>query len=120
MSWGIVSDGTMTQSNGNAVASNLIAFMDGIYGNGNTTIVANKPWFPIFKNAYDSWSAVSGIRFVYEPNDDGMALGGGAVGVAGVRPDLRVTGAAIDGNFNVLAVNYFPANYGNAVPTAIW
>ncbi len=76
--------------------------------------LSNRPWFSIIQQAYDRWSQVSGLTFVYEPNDDGIAFGAGR-GVAGVRGDVRIGGRNIDGNSNVLAFNYYP-NAGGADP----
>ncbi|RMF42903.1 MAG: hypothetical protein D6753_06420, partial [Planctomycetota bacterium] len=111
VTWSIVPDGTIDGTNNSA--TNLIAFMDSIYG-GGTGPVQDRPWFNIFKRAYDRWSQVSGIQFVYEPNDDGAPIGGSNRGVAGVRGDVRIGGRPIDGNFGVLAFNYFPSGGGNA------
>jgi VCBS repeat-containing protein len=111
VTWSIVPDGTIDSSNN--APSNLIAFMDGIYG-GGTGPVSQRPWFNIFQRAYDRWTEVSGLTFVYEANDDGLAMGGSARGVAGVRGDVRIGGRNIDGNFGVLAFNYYPNNGGNS------
>ncbi len=110
VSWSIVPDGTIDSANG--VGTNLIAFMDSIYG-GGTGPVEQRPWFGLFERAYDSWSEVSGLTFVYEANDDGAPMGGTNRGVDGVRGDVRIGGRAIDGNFGVLAFNYYPNNSGN-------
>jgi hypothetical protein len=113
VSWSIVPDGTqVTNIAGGLSSSNLIAFMDGIYG-GGTGPVADRPWFSIFAKSYDAWSAVSGLTFVYEPQDDGAAYGANSRGVAGVRGDVRIGGARIDGDFGILAFNFFPNGSGN-------
>lgn len=113
VTWSLVPDGTIDTTGGGSQATNLIAFMDAIYG-GGTGAVENRPWFNIFQRAYDQWSDVSGINFVYEPADDGSDIGGGNRGVAGVRGDVRIGGRNIDGNFGTLAFNYFPNNGGNS------
>ncbi len=114
VSWSIIRDGTAYSPGvGGTGNSNLVAFLDGIYG-GGTGPLSNRPWFNIIQQAYDRWSQVSGLTFVYEPNDDGIALGAGR-GVAGVRGDVRIGGRNIDGNSNVLAFNYFP-NAGGVDP----
>ncbi|MEQ8768962.1 MAG: matrixin family metalloprotease [Phycisphaerales bacterium] len=83
-------------------ASDLFAWMNGLYGSFNV-------WQPIFQQALDEWTAVSGITYVYEPNDDGVPMNsGGSGGVSGVRGDVRIGAAFIDGNSGVLAYNYFP------------
>ena len=78
------------------------------------TTIADRPWFPLFEHIYDNWSTLTGLEFVYEANDDGADQGGGNRGVTGVRGDVRVAGAFIDGNSNVLAYNFFPNAGGNA------
>lgn len=113
VTWSLVPDGTIDTTGGGSQATNLISFMDAIYG-GGTGPVENRPWFNIFQRAYDQWSDVSGINFVYEPADDGANMGGSNRGVAGVRGDVRIGGRNIDGNFGTLAFNYFPNNGGNA------
>lgn len=113
VSWSIVPDGTIDNSEGGSVATNLVAFMDNIYG-GGAGAISERPWFGIFERAYDSWSEVSGLTFVYEANDDGANIGGSNRGVSGVRGDVRIGGRPIDGNFGVLAFNYFPNSGGNS------
>src|SRR5262249_55619955 len=66
---------------------------------------------------FNRWSSISGLTYVFEPNDDGATIngtGGDPVGLLGVRPDLRLGGKPLDGDFNVLAYNYFP-NSGDQV-----
>ncbi|MFG0262286.1 MAG: matrixin family metalloprotease, partial [Novipirellula sp. JB048] len=112
LTWSIIPDGTPIAGTDNPGApSNLVSFLDGIYGSGGNTI-AERPWFPLIKRAYDDWSALSGVNFVYEPSDDGMAMSYPAVGELGVRGDLRIGGAAIDGDYGILAFNYYPAVSG--------
>lgn len=111
VTWSIVPDGTLVGSNQDP--SNFIAFMDGIYGGGSGA-VSGRPWFPLVQRAYDNWAAVSGLTFVYESFDDGAPQGGTNRGIQGVRGDIRVGGAPIDGDFGILAYNYFPSNGGNS------
>ncbi|MEL6104953.1 MAG: hypothetical protein AAFU85_02900, partial [Planctomycetota bacterium] len=115
ITWGIVPDGTdILDTNfiaGNTQSSNLVGFLDGIYGDGGTTIVAQKPWFPLFEQMYDLWSEQTGLTFVYEPNDDQAPVSSAQAadrGIFGVRPDLRISGTALDGNFGLLGYNFFP------------
>ncbi|HPM84744.1 MAG TPA: matrixin family metalloprotease, partial [Candidatus Anammoximicrobium sp.] len=103
LTWGIVPDGTPLDGN---APSDLIAFMDGIYGTAPGP-VANRPWFSLFQSTYDRWSEVSGITFVYEPNDD-RAVVPDTSGQLGVRPDMRVGGHAIDGDYGILGYNWYP------------
>ncbi len=111
VTWSIVPDGTVDSANSGT--SNLIAFMDSIYGSGSGP-VSQRPWFNIFERAYDRWSEVSGLKFVYETADDGAPMANATNrGVAGVRGDVRIGGHNIDGDFGTLAFNYFPNSGGN-------
>lgn len=94
--------------------SNLIAFLDGLYGvvSGGPDLTG-RPWFSIFEDAFDNWGSLNGITYVYEPMDDGAPAGrSGASGVLGQRGDLRIGGHLIDGEIgsNVLACNFFASN----------
>lgn len=89
-----------------AGVSNLFQFLDGIYGNTAT-------WQALYAGVFARWSQLSGLTYVFEPNDDGASLFGNA-GVIGVRGDLRMAGKPIDGNSGVLAYNFFP-NGGDMV-----
>lgn len=117
LTWGVVPDGT-TISNpggGNEGTSDVVAFMDGIYGGAGEPVIANKPWFPIFENIYTLWADETGLNFVYEPNDDAAPLASSdpaTRGVSGVRADMRIGGRFIDGNSGILAFNYYPINGG--------
>ncbi len=112
ISWSIVPDGTLNSRD--SLNSNFISFMDGIYG-GGTGPVANRPWFSLVKNVFDRWSQETGLTYVYEAADDGAAYGGNPNrGVAGVRGDVRIGGNRVDGDFGVLAYNFFPSGGGNA------
>ncbi|QEG38917.1 tandem-95 repeat protein [Roseimaritima ulvae] len=118
VTWSIVPDGTpITGPAGNGETSDLVAFLDGIYGGGGTSDIEQKPWFPIFTNIYDVWSENTGLDLVYEPADDGAAIGDNAnIGVLDVRGDMRVGGRFIDGNSNVLGFNFYPNGSGNSGP----
>ena len=111
LTWGIVPDGTqapnLAQTNG---ASDLIARLDVIYGETATgPDVTNRTWFALFQSVFDRYSEISGMTYQFEPNDDGAAFGSpGADGVLGIRPDIRIGGRPLDGDFGVLAFNFFP------------
>ncbi|MBU6172666.1 MAG: matrixin family metalloprotease, partial [Planctomycetes bacterium] len=114
ISWSIVPDGTRVGPDSSSLqSSNLIAFMDGLYGTAPGP-VGNRPWFKLIKQAYDNWSGLTGVQFVYEPNDDGADYSNTARGVTGVRGDVRIGGNRIDGNFGVLAYNFTPNSGGNS------
>jgi hypothetical protein len=102
ITWNIVPDGTSVDGfAGEAAApSNLRQRLDAIYG-------SSAVWMPIFQGVFDRWQSLSGARFVFEPADDGAPLVY-ANGVAGVRADIRIAGHTIDGNFGILAYNFFP------------
>lgn len=115
LTWSFVPDGTLIpggEVNGEATndPSNLRAWLAGLYGGSATDPADQQPWFPIFQAVFDSISAQSGVRYVYEPVDDGATLSSASSGqgVLGVRGDVRISGHALDGNSNVLAYNYFP------------
>lgn len=104
LTWSVVPDGVAISGaiGEPAAPSNLRAFLNGIYGSPAT-------WLPIFQQVFDRWSEITGITYVYEPNDDGAALFN-ASGSLGVRADVRIGGHTIDGNYGVLAYNYYPNN----------
>ena len=124
LTWSYVADGTPIGNGGCGVPgesgnSNFIAFFNGIYGGptvpGDFTTA---PWHNVFITMFNSWSEVSGLIFVYEPNDDGVAVVTGGAGIPGVRGDMRISGHTVDGNGNVLACNYFPENGDMVIDTA--
>ena len=124
LTWSIAADGTdIPGFNGeDAAPSNLVATLASIYGtntdNGDHT---DEPWFDEIQRALDRWSAISGLNYVYEPNDDGAAFSSfsnAAPGVVGVRGDVRIGGHEIDGNSGVLAYNFFPDNGEMVIDTA--
>jgi hypothetical protein len=105
LTWSVVPDGTSIFGyNGEPTAnSDLRAFLNGIYGDEAT-------WLALFQEVFDRWSELTGITYVYEPNDDGSAWTEFSIssGQIGVRGDVRIAGHAIDGNSGVLAYNFFP------------
>ena len=119
LTWSIVPDDTAvparSATSADGAPSNLRTFLNGIYGNEAT-------WLPIFQQVFDRWSQLTGVTYVYSPNDDGASLPGftgasstnGGEGALGVRGDVRIGGRRIDGNSNVLAYNYYP-NVGDMV-----
>lgn len=122
--WSIVPDGTpipATDSQESSDPSNLRARMAAIYGGSATGDPAAQPWFAVFQAVFDNLAAISGLRFVYEPNDDGVTIDGFATssdwGVTGTRGDIRISGHAIDGNSGVLAYAYYPDNGDVVVDT---
>ena len=111
VTWSIVPDGTSIYGYNNEATSpsDLRAKLNGIYGSINT-------WLPLFEQSFDRLSELSGVNYVYEPNDDGSAWTSTniASGQLGVRGDVRISGHNIDGGSGVLAYNFFP-NFSDMV-----
>eukprot|EP00054_Salpingoeca_dolichothecata_P022161 m.144245 g.144245 ORF g.144245 m.144245 type:complete len:544 (-) comp24244_c0_seq2:118-1749(-) len=105
LTWSIVPDGTDIE-NGQA-SSDLISWMDGIYGGQNTNNIRNKPWFSIFEEELNAWSAYSPITYQYVDDDGARWPGSGG---SNSRGDIRIAAAFYDGNSGVLAYNYYPSN----------
>ncbi len=107
--WSIVPDGTLIPGSAGEPdsASTLIADFNFFYGDQGT-------WLALFQQVFDRWGELTGIAYVYEPNDDGAAFPSepsqspGAPGVIGVRGDVRISGHDIDGPLGILAYNFFP------------
>ena len=112
LTWSIVPDGTPISGaiGEQAAPSNLRAFLNGIYGSQNV-------WLPVFQQVFDRWSELTGVTYVHQAADDGAALIN-TPGVLGVRADVRIGGHAIDGNYNVLAYNYFPNSADMVIDTS--
>lgn len=115
ITWGIVPDGTpitpfYTPGEPVGAPSNLIATLDGLYG-------SSAVWMPLIQDAFDGWSEIAGITFVHEPADDGQTIptfGSTGAGVLGVRPDVRLSGHLIDGDYAIVAYARQP-NYGGDI-----
>ena len=63
---------------------------------------------------FDAWGALTGTSYQFV-NDDGAGFPGSAGSAA--RGDVRIGGHHLDGNFNVLAYNYFPNNGDMVIDT---
>lgn len=123
LTWSIVPDGTtLPQGVGEpASPSNLIAFLDDIHHGGpgpGGNDLTQRVWFPLIESAFNRWDALSGVRFSYEPHDDGVRLGNYA-GINGVRGDHRIGGHSIDGTTSptTVAYNFFPNNSDMVIDT---
>ncbi len=112
LTWSFVPDGTSVPGNsGPAIPSNLIGFLDTTFGAGaGGSDYTLRPWFPIFQESYDRMGALSGVTYVYEPHDDGIALSqlSSAGGLLGVRGDIRLSGKTYGAGSNILASSYGP------------
>jgi hypothetical protein len=107
LTWSIIPDGTTIPGGSNGAGeptspSNLKSWLNGIHG-------AEAVWMAHFQQVFDRWQSLTGVRYVYEPSDDGAAFPS-ASGSAGVRGDVRIGGHFIDGNSNTLAYNFGPNN----------
>jgi len=109
ITWSIIPDGTtaIRSTTSSATApSNLVSFMNTNFGgSAGQTNLTLQPWFPIFASSFGRWSQLGGVNFVFEPHDDGV-FHPSSNGVLGVRGDIRIGGANIDGTGNVLAFTY--------------
>jgi len=102
ITYSYVPDGTSLS--GSPSNSQLFAWLNSVYGNPAT-------WQPLFDQVFDRWEELTGVTYVYEPNDDGITFGTSANrGLIGVRGDVRIGAIGIDGNFGILAFNDFPNN----------
>lgn len=116
LTWSIADDGTTIPGfNGEPEApSDLIAFLDRVRGAGpGGSDLTQRPWFSLFTAAFSRLSELSGLTYVYEPNDDGVAFSNFPVvnsGTLGVRGDVRIGGHYIDGESksDTLAYNFSP------------
>jgi len=125
LTWGIIPDGTgISGGHGEDPSpSDLIAMMDGFYGSGGGDLT-QRPWFALFADPLERWEEVSGLSYVYEPNDPGTTLNGnnppfGTRGSLGSVPDVRIGGHSIvvQGADNILAYNYFPDSSDMVIDT---
>jgi len=111
LTWSLVPDGTTLLNEG---PSGLISFMDSEFGAGpGGSDLTQRPWFRFFDDSFGRWNELGGINYVYEPNDDAVTQGtssSGSRGILGVRGDVRIGAANIDGPGGTLAFNYLPDN----------
>jgi hypothetical protein len=112
ITWSFAPNGTNIPGNLiGTVDSNLLSFLDTTFGVGpggsNLTL---RPWFPIFSQSFDRISALSGVTYIYEPNDDAVSFSSNnsGRGVLGTRGDVRIGGKSYGSGSNTLASNYFP------------
>lgn len=108
LTWGIVPDGTPSVR---GQPSNFIAALDSVYGSGpGGNDLTQRPWFADIQSVFDRYSGKLGVRYVYEPHDDGLPHT--VDGQLGVRPDVRITALA-PFPFPALGVNNGPNNGGD-------
>jgi len=105
ITYSFVPDGTFVPNTGlGSGNSTLFAWLDAKYGDTAT-------WQALFAQVFDRWAELTGLSYVHELNDDGASHGSGA-GFLGIRGDVRIAAFNFpaDGNFGVLAYNFFPNN----------
>lgn len=111
LTWSIAPDGANIPGEG---ASSLVSYFDGLFGvTSGGSDLTQRSWFTYFEQSFDRWSELGSIRFVYEPNDNGSQLQSTA-GSLGVRGDVRIGGAFVDGPNGTLAYTWLP-NSGDMV-----
>ena len=88
-----------------AAANTLNATMTSKFGSATA-------WKAKFAQCFAEWEAVTGIHY-QEVADDGAAFPG-SPGQLGARGDVRITSHPLDGQYGILAYNYFP-NTGDMV-----
>jgi len=115
ITWSIVPDGTIISHLGRP--SNLISVFDGLFPGSVGAPLIEKPWFELVEQSFNRWNEVSGVNYVYEPADDG-ATHGASSGLLGVRGDVRLGGANIDGMGGTLAEAGFIPNADITIDTA--
>jgi serralysin len=110
LTWSIVPDGT-TMNHGTDIGtspSNLISFLNSNFGgNPAQTDLTQQPWFDLLEESFGRWAELSGVTYVYEPNDDGV-FHPSSSGQLGVRGDIRIGGFNVDGASGTLAFTYLP------------
>ncbi len=115
ITWGFIADGTNIPNIG---GSDFIEQFDLRFGAGpGGSDLTQRPWFTYFQQSFDRYEELSGLSYIYEPNDDGVEHST-SPGVLGVRPDVRIGGGFYDGPSNVLAYNFFPDNGDMMIDTA--
>jgi hypothetical protein len=102
LTYSFVPDGTQISGEG---PSSLYAEMNAHFGDPSV-------WKPLFAEHFDAWGRHAGITYV-EVEDDGMPLPA-YPGELGVRGDVRISAAPLDGGGNTLAYSYYP-NQGDMV-----
>lgn len=116
LTWGLVADGTSIIGSEGSTSSSLISYLDNLIGGAPPDTDASdltlRPWFTIFASSYGRISDLSGVTYVYEPNNSTQAIDASLppLGSLGNVPDIRIGGHSIDGSSgaNTLAYSYFP------------
>ncbi|MEO0530620.1 MAG: matrixin family metalloprotease [Planctomycetota bacterium] len=120
VTWGIIDDGTsITGGREGTSPSDLIDMLNRQHGASRTGLVEDAPWFRFFEDSFNRISELSGVTYIYEPNDGGAPIvntGASQAGVPGQYPDVRIGGHFVGSSDtgNTLAYNYFP-DHGDMV-----
>jgi hypothetical protein len=112
LTWSLVHDGTAVSNSyapTNGTSSNLISTFDATFGAGQGgSDLTQRPWFHLFSDSFNRWNQLGGINFAYESHDTTLTLGSSTGGALGVRGDIRIGGANIDGSNGTLAETLLP------------
>jgi serralysin len=111
LTWSLVPDGTSISNSYDHLTStsSLISTFDTAFGAGpGGSDLTQRPWFHLFSDSFNRWNQLGGINFVYEPHDTSLTLGSSTAGTLGVRGDVRIGAANIDGASNTLAETLLP------------
>jgi serralysin len=105
LTWSLAPDGTPIPDR---EPSSLVSFLDECFGVSQPELeFTQRAWFPVLESAFDRWSSLGGITFAYEPHDDGAPINY-AEGALGVRSDVRLAAAPVDGPGGTLASSQYP------------
>lgn len=125
LTWSLVEDGTQINSvnfgggsSTNGGPSDFIAFLDSEFGAGpGGSDYTQRPWFVYFEDSFSRLSSLSGVSYVYQPNDDGVTndVAIGSMSGSSARGDVRIGGNSFGSSVGgTLAYNAFP-NDGDMV-----
>jgi serralysin len=112
LTWSLVPDGTGVSNSyapTNGTTSSLISTFDASFGAGpGGSDLTQRPWFHLFSDSFNGWNQLGGINFIYESHDTTLTLGSSTGGTLGVRGDIRIGAASIDGTNGTLAETLLP------------
>jgi serralysin len=116
LTWSFAPENTQIPSTLSIFTDNLlISFLDATFGSGpGGNDFTRRPWFTHFNSSFLRLSQLSGVQYVYEPNDDGMAFSEVyGQGILGTRGDIRIGATAYETS-GTLASNWYP-DYGEMI-----
>jgi hypothetical protein len=106
LTYSFVPDGTIAVPAG-ALGPGVTSVQNVLFSSMNAKFGSQAAWQNLVRDIFDDWSALTGIHYVEETQDDG-ATWVTSPGVLGVRGDVRIISIAQDGAFGVLAFNFYP------------